>query len=122
MELLASAIPRSGLGWRMGDDHPGFCRRTRARRRGVRHMKRFVFVESNTTGTGGIAVQRLLARGHRVTFLTRTRGKYPFLRQAGTSLCVQELDTNDLPVLLAFLREVQRQEGIDAILTLSEFY
>jgi cysteine synthase A len=85
-------------------------------------MKHFVFVESNTTGTGGIAVQKLLDRDHRVTFLTRTRGKYPFLRQPGTSLCVQELDTNDPPLLLAFLREVQQQEGIDAILTLSEFY
>ena len=42
-------------------------------------MKRFLFVESNTTGTGKLAVERLLAAGHHVTFLTRTPAKYPFL-------------------------------------------
>lgn len=85
-------------------------------------MNHFVFVESNTTGTGGIAVQRLLARDHRVTFLTRTPKKYPFLTPGGRRLRIQKVDTNDLPLLLAILREAQAREGIDAILTLSEFY
>ncbi|HVR21727.1 MAG TPA: ATP-grasp domain-containing protein [Candidatus Polarisedimenticolia bacterium] len=85
-------------------------------------MKHFVFVESNTTGTGGIAVQRLLAGDHRVTFLTRTPKKYPFLERGGLNLRIREVDTNDLPLLLAVLGEAQREEGIDAVLTLSEFY
>jgi S-sulfo-L-cysteine synthase (3-phospho-L-serine-dependent) len=85
-------------------------------------MKHFVFVESNTTGTGGLAVQRLLAGDHRVTFLTRTPNKYPFLERGGINLCVREVDTNNLPLLLAVLGEVQREAGVDAVLTLSEFY
>lgn len=85
-------------------------------------MKHIVFVESNTTGTGGIAVQKLLARKQRVTFLTRTPKKYPFLSDTSAGLCVKQLDTNSFPVLLSALREIQVGEGIDGVLTLSEFY
>ena len=41
--------------------------------------RHYLFVESNTTGTGALAVTRLLERGARVTFLARHPEKYPFL-------------------------------------------
>jgi S-sulfo-L-cysteine synthase (3-phospho-L-serine-dependent) len=85
-------------------------------------MKHFVFVESNTTGTGELAVQKLLVRQHRVTFLTRTPWKYPLLANHDAGLCVRELDTNNFQLLLATLKETQAREEIDAILTFSEFY
>src|SRR5690349_6527324 len=85
-------------------------------------MNHFVFIESNTTGTGQIAVQRLLARGDRVTFLTRDRKKYPFLAVTGPGLRVRELDTNSLPEVMAAVRSLKEQEGIDAVFTFSEFY
>jgi S-sulfo-L-cysteine synthase (3-phospho-L-serine-dependent) len=69
-----------------------------------------------------MAVQRLLAGGHRVTFLTRTRQKYPFLAPAHPGLQVGELDTNSLPIVLDAIRAIQAREGVDVILTFSEFY
>jgi S-sulfo-L-cysteine synthase (3-phospho-L-serine-dependent) len=85
-------------------------------------MNHFVFVESNTTGTGQLAVQRLIARGDRVTFLTRSRAKYPFLALADSGLQVIELDTNSLPAVWETMRAIQEVENIDAVLTFSEFY
>jgi biotin carboxylase len=85
-------------------------------------MKHFVFVESNTTGTGQLAVQRLVAQGDRVTFLTRSPAKYPFLASSDSRIQVKELDTNSLPTLLAAMRKIGNDEKIDAVLTFSEFY
>jgi len=82
----------------------------------------FAFLESNTTGTGALAVQRLLARGARVTFLTRSPEKYPFLDSRPASLSVVELDTNVVEQVAAGLARVMAQDGIDALLTFSEFY
>lgn len=83
----------------------------------------FVFVESNTTGTGALAVGRLLEQGSRVTFLTRSPDRYPFLRRRQPGLTVIEIETNDSD-------EVSRQVGrladgpgpVDSLLTFSEFY
>lgn len=85
-------------------------------------MKHFVFVESNTTGTGQIAVERLLARGNRITFLTRSRTKYGFLANSKAGLSVLELDTNDRSAVLGAMRTIHALEGVDAVLTFSEFY
>jgi cysteine synthase A len=85
-------------------------------------MKHFIIVESNTTGTGAIVVQRLLDRGYRVTFLTRERGKYPFLAQPHPLLRVREIDTNSLASLLETVNDIKDREGVDAIFTSSEFY
>lgn len=84
-------------------------------------MSHFVFVESNTTGTGKIAVERLLAAGHRVTFFTRTPAKYAFLTNGSALLDVDELDTNDVDVVVRAIRDRQGQR-VDAVLTFSEFY
>jgi S-sulfo-L-cysteine synthase (3-phospho-L-serine-dependent) len=84
-------------------------------------MKHFVLVESNTTGSGQLAVARLLAQGHRVSFLCRDRERYGFLRQASPGLTIIDVDTNDLGAVVRRLRELQGA-GIDALLTFSEFY
>ncbi|HLJ27388.1 MAG TPA: ATP-grasp domain-containing protein [Candidatus Angelobacter sp.] len=85
-------------------------------------MNHFVFVESNTTGTGQIAIQKLLARGDQVTFLTRNPAKYPFLDLVGPEIKVKELDTNDLPGVLQAVHKIQAKQHVDAVLTFSDFY
>lgn len=81
----------------------------------------FLFVESNTTGTGALAVTRLLESGARVTFLARRPEMYPFLAAAAPGLSVLALDTNDVEAVSACV-ERQRLDGLDAVLTFSEFY
>lgn len=81
--------------------------------------KHFLFVESNTTGTGALAVTRLLESGARVTFLAREPGKYPFLAAPAPGLSIAVLDTNDIDAVAAYVRQ---QSGLDAVLTFSEFY
>jgi cysteine synthase A len=85
-------------------------------------VSHFVFVESNTTGTGQIAVARLLAAGDRVTFLTRSREKYPFLASPAANLAVVEIETNDVETVAAGVADVGRRAGADALLTFSDFY
>jgi S-sulfo-L-cysteine synthase (3-phospho-L-serine-dependent) len=84
-----------------------------------RHL---LFVESNTTGTGALAVTRLLQSGARVTFLARQPEKYPFLAEAAPGLSVAVLDTNDPGVVAEHVERVRRQGRLDALLTFSEFY
>ena len=84
--------------------------------------KHFLFVESNTTGTGALAVTRLLESGARVTFLARQPEKYPFLTAPTPGLSVVVLDTNDLDAVAAFIAGIRKQDELDAILTFSEFY
>jgi biotin carboxylase len=83
--------------------------------------KHFLFVESNTTGTGALAVTRLLESGARVTFLARQREMYPFLLDPMAGLAVVGLDTNDVETVIAEVENVRRG-GLDAVLTFSEFY
>lgn len=87
---------------------------------------RFVFVESNTTGTGMIAIDRLLDGGHDVTFLTRTPEKYAFsaaaCRRAHERFAVEMIDTNNLDVVREAIRDRQARHGVDALMTFSEFY
>jgi cysteine synthase A len=85
-------------------------------------MSHFVFVESNTTGTGARAVEKMLARGDRVTFLTRDYKKYPFLACTHPRLWIRELDTNSFVAVMQAIREVEVKEAVDAVLTFSEFY
>jgi biotin carboxylase len=85
-------------------------------------MSRFVFVESNTTGTGQIAVERLLATQHHVTFLTRAPAKYAFLSSGDPRLDVHEIDTNDHDAVVCAIRHLQAQHPVDALLTFSDFY
>jgi cysteine synthase A len=81
-----------------------------------------VFVESNTTGTGQIAVQRLLSAGNAVTFMTRSRAKYTFLGDGLAGLRIRDVETNDAGRVVAALRETQARMDVDAVLTFSDFY
>jgi len=78
-------------------------------------MTHYLFVESNTTGSGAIALRMLRDRGEAVTFVTRDRARYPFLRDVN----VIDAETNDLAALAASVEDLP---PIDAIVTFSTFY
>ncbi|HEX3530752.1 MAG TPA: ATP-grasp domain-containing protein [Thermoanaerobaculia bacterium] len=82
----------------------------------------FLFIESNTTGSGALAVRRLLERGDRVTFLAGVPAKYPVLADPAPGLTVVQQDTNDLESVAGTVAEIHGRERVDAILTFSEFY
>ena len=82
----------------------------------------YAFVESNTTGTGRLAVERLLRRGCTVTFLARQPEKYPFLESPRPGLDVAVVETNELHTVMARLGEIHRRQPIDVVLTFSEYY
>lgn len=85
-------------------------------------MSHLVFIESNTTGTGSLAVERLLAAGDDVTFLTRSRGRYPFLHSDAPRLEVVETETNEVEAVVAAVAAIRRRRSVDAVLTFSDFY
>jgi S-sulfo-L-cysteine synthase (3-phospho-L-serine-dependent) len=85
-------------------------------------MNHFVLIESNTTGTGAIIVERLLARGDSVTFLTRTPEKYPFLAFKDPSLEVMDVDTNCFASVIQVIQEIHSRKPVNAVVTTSEFY
>jgi S-sulfo-L-cysteine synthase (3-phospho-L-serine-dependent) len=82
----------------------------------------YLFVESNTTGTGGLAVQRALVQGHHVTFATRDPSLYPFLRAGHPELDVQVIETNDMNTLVGAVTNLQKRARLDGIVTFSTFY
>jgi S-sulfo-L-cysteine synthase (3-phospho-L-serine-dependent) len=85
-------------------------------------MNHFVLVESNTTGTGAIIVERLLLRGDSVSFLTRTPEKYPFLAFKDPGLHVTDVDTNCFASVIKTIQEIHAQQAVNAVVTTSEFY
>ncbi|MBX7096410.1 MAG: ATP-grasp domain-containing protein [Myxococcaceae bacterium] len=85
-------------------------------------MKHYVFIESNTTGTGRLAVERLVREGHQVTFVTRTPAKYPFLSTPPANLRVVEAETNDQAQLEAVLDRLAAEGPPTAVLSFSTYY
>ena len=86
-------------------------------------MAHVAFVESNTTGTGRIAVERLLARGDRVTFITHKPERYPFLQPPhAPHLSVVTADTNDVEAVARSVEALRREGPLEALLTFSTFY
>lgn len=83
---------------------------------------RFVFVESNTTGSGRIAVERLLAEGRPVTFLSRRPDRYPFLQDGAPGLEVMAIETHDIEEVASVVGSVADRTGVAALLTFSEYY
>jgi len=64
-------------------------------------MTDFIFVESNTTGTGEIFVRRTLDMGYRPVLLTRDPARYQFLATpAGQSVTVEVVQTRDREELI----------------------
>lgn len=77
-------------------------------------MRHWVLIESNTTGSGAIAIRLLRDRGDDVTFVTRDRSKYPFL----DGIRVLDADTNDVASLVPLVDRL----APDALVTFSTFY
>lgn len=77
----------------------------------------FVFIESNTTGTGHLCVHRARQRGFRVLFLTARPELYPFLSAELSAPHV--IDTTDENAIC----EVLEGEGdIEGVMSTSEYF
>ena len=79
--------------------------------------KFFVFLESNTTGTGELLIQKALDRGMQLLFLTKTHEKYPFLKSHAVS--VISVDTTDKKAICDVLK---LYEPVIGIYSTSEYY
>ncbi|WP_211472052.1 lyase family protein [Collimonas humicola] len=80
-------------------------------------MKTFVFIESNTTGTGRICLQKALLRGFEVLFLSSRPQLYGFLQEEMIVPVVA--DTSDPQQILAVLAQYP---DIAAVFSTSEYY
>ncbi|HEU4965774.1 MAG TPA: ATP-grasp domain-containing protein [Bacilli bacterium] len=79
-----------------------------------------LFVESNTTGTGMLALKQARSWGLRPMFLTHNPDRYLGLSETGADVLV--CDTNSLDALRATIRENVKAEELAGIATTSEFY
>ncbi|AEB45536.1 pyridoxal-phosphate dependent enzyme [Micromonospora maris] len=79
--------------------------------------RELVFVESNTTGTGMLALHQAVRLGLRPVLLTHRPGRYRGLPE--TPAEVVECDTNDVDALRALL---SRRRSLAGVTTTSEFY
>lgn len=77
----------------------------------------FVFIESNTTGTGQLCVQRARRSGFRILFLTSHPELYPFLSAELIAPCL--VDTADADAICALLRD---EDDIAAVMSTSEYF
>ncbi|KVK78698.1 lyase family protein [Burkholderia sp. MSMB1498] len=77
----------------------------------------FVFIESNTTGTGELFIRKALHRGLTPYFLTANRDKYPFLDT--TRVVTVSIDTSDADAVHRFVSSLG---GVVAVFSSSEFY
>ena len=80
-------------------------------------MDKFVFIESNTSGTGIHFIKEVLNKGMEVIFLTKSPDKYLFLNQE--LIHPFDMDTDDLEAICGFLKKIKRLKGI---LSTSEYY
>lgn len=85
-------------------------------------MKRYAFIESNTTGTGRLAIERLLGRGHHVSFFTRAPAKYPFLTGGHPGLRLVEVETDAVEPTLAAVQAEHRASPFTAVLGFSTYF
>ncbi|MDG4797034.1 pyridoxal-phosphate dependent enzyme [Micromonospora sp. WMMD1082] len=82
--------------------------------------RELIFVESNTTGTGMLALRQAARLGLRPVLLTNRPGRY--LGLSDTPAEVVECDTNDIDALRASLSRRARRRPLAGITTTSEFY
>lgn len=79
-----------------------------------------LFVESNTTGTGMLALRRAGTLGLRPVLLTADPRRYAGLEQTGAEVAV--VDTGSLPALRAFVQDRYRREDLVGVTSTSEFF
>jgi len=85
----------------------------------------FIFVESNTTGTGPLFFDRARALGFRPLLFCRDVSRYRFLSQAnilGGNDAVSCVDTTDLAALLERCQDVARAQDVAGIFSSSEYF
>nr|ADN26255.1 fusion protein containing a PLP-dependent cysteine synthase and an argininosuccinate lyase [Streptomyces coeruleorubidus]ADN65352.1 diaminoacid synthase/ligase fusion protein [Streptomyces coeruleorubidus] len=82
--------------------------------------KRLVFVESNTTGTGMLALARARDLGLAPVLLTSRPSRYPGIGEADCEII--RCDTNSADTLAAALRAHFAPDEVAGITTTSEFY
>jgi biotin carboxylase len=86
----------------------------------------FLFVESNTTGTGKIFLHRAAELGFRPWFLTRDPNRYSFLSIPTGSIeqiCdIRIIDTQNWEQLLTFCQEVNERHPLAGIFSSSEYF
>jgi biotin carboxylase len=82
-------------------------------------LSRLLFVESNTTGTGMLALRRAAALGLAPVLLTHDPGRYRGLEETGCP--VVRCDTNDLDALRTAVEGLGLAE-VGGLTTTSEFY
>jgi argininosuccinate lyase len=70
----------------------------------------YVFIESNTTGTGRLCMQRARERGFQVVLLTSQPERYPFL--SAELIVPHVIDTTDVDVVCARLHELRDIAGV----------
>ncbi|MFF8290566.1 pyridoxal-phosphate dependent enzyme [Streptomyces sp. NPDC016309] len=80
----------------------------------------FVFVESNTTGTGMLALRIAAEAGYEPVLATGNAGRYGGL--AGTGATVVDCDTNDTDALVRAVTKAFEPGRIAGVSTTSEFY
>jgi biotin carboxylase len=83
-------------------------------------MSLLAFVESNTTGTGALFVERARRLGLRPVLLTRDPERYPFA--AAGEVEVVEVETTDAAAILARLRRLVAEEPVAGVASSSEYF
>jgi cysteine synthase A len=93
---------------------------SRARNEGARHTRQhLIFVESNTTGTGMLALAETAELGFRPVLLTNDPDRYP---QLATLDCeVIECDSTSLTALRTVIADRFRREELAGVASTSEF-
>lgn len=77
----------------------------------------FVFIESNTTGSGERFVQAACKMGLSVVFLSKNLSKYPYIKTSNVNLV--EVDTKDQKAILDALRPY---DSISGVFSTSEYF
>ncbi len=82
--------------------------------------KLLLFIESNTTGTGMLALRKAVDWGYTPVFYTNNPDRYAGLDHTGC--IVHCCDTNDVPALLTTIANTTDSHNVCGITTTSEFY
>src|SRR5947208_3652354 len=106
----------------------GAAEPTPRRRRGLRRWRRarrgdmsvLAFVESNTTGTGALLVERARMLGLRSVLLTRDPGRYPFA--AAGEVEVVEVETMDRGLVVTRCRALAAEEPLAGVTSSSDYF